>query len=355
MNDLSVVGLDLRAGSSVHVDDEPKYVWKAKGYAGDETLVCWHCYDGVDAPAGTRVPLLCRGGRKYGKVRTHFAHPSGQASHGGHRPKTLWHANAKQTIKRWAKNQPGVTEARTEYWTADGRRRSDVEALLTDGTHLVVEVQQQPLTDEDWTHRHHDYVAAGLVDVWLRHARLGVPGIARSEPQCHWLLSPELDTVGTPLTRPHSFDGDWWNRPDHRFRAPHHPPCPGDMTETRWAALTDFTIGPTGFALPITVLVELRNHASEAARLAETRRRLLTAASGNTGPGRVPPKPAEPIHSVAARRLPEPTEPDWHEVHRIDALPPDADPALRRYRCQICNWVTPEALTEGLHNFTEYP
>ncbi|MFD6666279.1 hypothetical protein ACFWDK_28440 [Micromonospora chalcea] len=71
MNDLSVVGLDLRSGSSVHVDDEPKYVWKTKGYGGDETLVCWHCYHGVDAPAGTRVPLLCRGGKKYGKVRTH--------------------------------------------------------------------------------------------------------------------------------------------------------------------------------------------------------------------------------------------------------------------------------------------
>ncbi|MEV4693528.1 hypothetical protein AB0K27_20795 [Micromonospora echinospora] len=71
MNDLSVVGLDLRSGSSVHVDDEPKYVWKTKGYGGDETLVCWHCYHGMDAPPGTRVPLLCRGGKKYGKVRTH--------------------------------------------------------------------------------------------------------------------------------------------------------------------------------------------------------------------------------------------------------------------------------------------
>lgn len=355
MSDLSVVGLDLHANSSVHVDDEPKHVWKAKGYGGDGTLVCWHCYHGVDAPAGTRVPLLCKGGKKYGKVRTYFAHPRGQAPPGGHSPETLWHANAKQTILRWAKQQPCVVEARTEYWTADGRRRSDIEVLLVDGTRVVIEVQQQPLTDEDWTRRHHDYVAAGLVDVWLWHSRLGVPGIARDEPQCHWLLSPELDTVGIPLARPHGFDGDWWNRPDHRLRALHYPPCPGDVTETRWAALTDFTIGPMGLVLPNTVLGALRGHASEAARRAETKRRRLTPASHRTRPGRVPPKPADPVQGVRARNSSEQVQPDWHEVHRIDALPPNANPALRRYRCQVCNWVPPEALTDGLHKLVEYP
>jgi hypothetical protein len=55
-----------------------------------------------------------------------------------------------------------------------------------------------------------------------------------------------------------------------------------------------------------------------------------------------------------------PIEPDgsnleFHEVHRIDALPPDADPDLRRYRCQICNWVTRAVLTDGIHKLIEYP
>jgi hypothetical protein len=44
-----------------------------------------------------------------------------------------------------------------------------------------------------------------------------------------------------------------------------------------------------------------------------------------------------------------------HEVHRIDALPPHADPELRRYRCQICNWVTNDVLTDGVHKLVEYP
>jgi hypothetical protein len=75
-----------------------------------------------------------------------------------------------------------VADARTEYWTADGRRRSDVEVHLADGTQIILEVQQQPLTDEAWTRRHSYYIAAGLIDVWLWHTNLGVPGIARDEP-----------------------------------------------------------------------------------------------------------------------------------------------------------------------------
>jgi hypothetical protein len=42
-------------------------------------------------------------------------------------------------------------------------------------------------------------------------------------------------------------------------------------------------------------------------------------------------------------------------VHRIDALPAQADPVLRRYRCQICNWVTGDVLTDDLHKLVEYP
>jgi hypothetical protein len=40
---------------------------------------------------------------------------------------------------------------------------------------------------------------------------------------------------------------------------------------------------------------------------------------------------------------------------RIDALPPHADPDQRRYRCQICNWVTRDVRTDGLHKLIEYP
>jgi hypothetical protein len=131
MSDLSVVGLDTCTGRSVHVDDAPKYVWNEKGYSGDHSLVCWHCFHGDRAAPGALVPLQCRGGRKYGKVRTYFAHPSGTAPVGGHHPETLWHANAKQTLVQWAKHQSGAADATMEYWTTDGRRRSDIKVRST--------------------------------------------------------------------------------------------------------------------------------------------------------------------------------------------------------------------------------
>lgn len=172
MGDLSVVGLDLRTERSVHVEDQPKHVWKAKGYNGDAKLVCWHCYHGIDMPTGTRVPLLYRGGKRYGKVRAHFAHPAGLGPPNGHHPETIWHANAKQTILNWARHHVGVTHARTEHWTVDRRRRSDVSVMFADGTRLAIEVQQQPVTDEEWTARHQDYARTGIVDVWLWHPRI---------------------------------------------------------------------------------------------------------------------------------------------------------------------------------------
>jgi hypothetical protein len=268
MSDLSVVGLATRTGRSVHVDDAPKHVWNEKGYTGDQSLVCWHCYHGADAPAGSLVPLQCRGGKKYGKVRTHFAHPPGMAPVGGHHPETLWHANAKQTLLRWARQQSSVADAVMEYWTADGRRRSDIQVSLHDGTQLVIEVQQQPLTDEAWTRRHQDYAAVGVTDIWLWHPRIGVPGIARDEPQCQWLLGSGHDAIGIPVARPHGYHDDWWNRPDHRIRAPHHPPCAGDQTDIRWHPVSGFTLGPTGLLLPTPIIAELREATAATAKKA---------------------------------------------------------------------------------------
>ncbi|WP_067504394.1 competence protein CoiA family protein [Actinoplanes sp. TFC3] len=348
MGDLSVVGFDTRTGRSVHVDDAPKHVWNQHGYGGTAPLVCWHCFHGDEAPPGTLVPLQCRGGRKYGKVRTHFAHPPGMAPAGGHHPETLWHANAKQTLLRWARQQPGVADAVTEYRTADGRRRTDVEVSLTDGTRLALKVQQQPLTDEAWTRRHQDYTAAGLTDIWLWHSRLGVPGIARDEPQCHWRLAADLNAIGVPLARPHGFDGAWWMRPDHRVRALHYPPCAGDPTEVRWTALADFTAGPTGLLLPATFIAELRDATAAVARKADRIRQRHSA----------PPTPKRPALQggrVNFGRVNPPAVHDLrvHEVHRIDALPPNADPELRRYRCQVCNWVTGDVLNDGIHKLVE--
>jgi hypothetical protein len=349
VGDLSVVGLDLRTGRSVHVEDQPKHVWKIKGYNGDATLVCWHCYHGIDMPAGTRVPLLYRGGKQYGKVRAHFAHPAGLGPPNGHHPETIWHANAKQTMLNWALRQAGVTDARTEYWTADGRRRSDVSVMFADGTRLAIEVQQQPVTDEEWTARHQDYAGAGIVDVWLWHPRIGVPGIVLAEPQCHWMLSADLERIGIPLASPHRRIGPWWQRPDQWPYAVHYPPCPGDKIRPQWVDLPSVAIDPGGIVLPASIRDELQEHTARAERLAEAyRRHHEDRRRGWANPP--PPLPlTDPSGEIAAEAV------ECHEVHRIDALPPHAEPSLRRYRCRICNWVPPEALTDGVHKLIEYP
>ncbi|MFF3539713.1 hypothetical protein ACFYXP_38080 [Streptomyces sp. NPDC002466] len=61
LDDLLVVGFGLETRREVHIGARPVEQWRARGYGRGETVVCLYCYRGVDAPAGTRVPLLARG------------------------------------------------------------------------------------------------------------------------------------------------------------------------------------------------------------------------------------------------------------------------------------------------------
>jgi hypothetical protein len=304
-------------------------------------------------PAGTRVPLLYRGGKQYGKVRAHFAHPAGLGPPHGHHSETIWHANAKQTILNWALRQPGVIDARTEYWTADGRRRSDVSVAFADGTRLAIEVQRQPVTDEEWTARHNDYASAGVVDVWLWHPRIGVPGIAAALPQCHWMLSADLDRIGIPLANPHRRIGPWWQRPEQWPYTTHYPPCPGDKIRPRWVDLTDVVIDRDGIVLPPAIQNELRGHTALAERLADAVRQHQEERRHTPVNPAPPQSPLASWTGVAAVVAADDLA--LHEVHRIDALPPHADPSLRRYRCRTCNWVPADVLTDGVHKLIGYP
>jgi hypothetical protein len=257
---------------------------------------------------------------------------------------------------RWASSQPAVVEARTEYWAADGRRRSDVEIRLNDGTQLVVEVQQQPLTDDAWTRRHDDYVSAGLVDVWLWHPTLGVPGIARDEPQCNWLLASDLSQIGAPLARSHPRDEGWWEQPNFRLYGLHYPPCPGDAVITRWTDINQYSVDGNGIRLPSSIQRELREQAARAASRARQTRERITATPVPT-PRRAKPSPPirQPTHVPRQPTPTAPPEPVWHEVHRIDALPPHADSAQRRYRCRTCGLVNGDVLADGKHKLISFP
>ncbi|MFJ8762933.1 hypothetical protein [Streptomyces cyaneofuscatus] len=109
--------------------------------------MCFYCFHGFEAPAGTRVPLVTRG-RLGGKVRRHFAHPPGQAPTGGHGPETVWHVTTKHFLAAWAWCRAGVDRVRLE--AVDGRPRpvGDVEVLLQDGTKIALEAQRKLMTDE---------------------------------------------------------------------------------------------------------------------------------------------------------------------------------------------------------------
>jgi hypothetical protein len=289
------------------------------------------------------VPLVYVG-KAYGKVRPHFRHYPGLGPPGGHHPETVWHHTAKQLIARWARSLPGVAEASVEHRTADGRRRSDVHIRLDNGTRLAIEVQQQPLTDRDWLARHHDYAAAGVIDVWLWHPNVGVPGIAVGQPQCDWQLSADLRQVGIPIAAGHARSPDGPEAVSGKpVEVEHHPPCPGDDLVFRWVPLRKLPLSPAGLGLPDDVDADLR-HAANSWRSKPTilDPHLPTAA-------RVLRQPAD-----SPKFLPPSTGFGRHELHRVDACPPAADLCQRRFRCQHgCESLGPEALIDGLHVLVE--
>ena len=109
-------------------------------------------------------------------------------------------------------------------------------------------------------------------------------------------------------------------------------------------------VDPAGIALPWSLYGELRGHAAEAARQARQVREQLAADP-------VPPSSTAPLSTMPTTRSPGTAAITSirHEVHRVDALHPQADPALRRYRCQICNLVTKDVLADGVHRLVGQP
>ncbi|GIH07543.1 hypothetical protein Rhe02_56100 [Rhizocola hellebori] len=248
MDDLLVVGMDLVTGRVVHVGDASADTWKIKGFGGDGTLVCRDCLDGDGVPAGTKVPLVYRG-RLHGKRRAHFAHPPGLGPKGGHWPETAWHRDAKKAIASWACWQPGFVSVCLERWTPDRRRRSDVRVTLREGPVIAIEVQQHAMTDSAWRKRHRDYASEGILDIWLWHQRVGVPGIALGEPQCHWQLNEQLDRIGMPIAHAHIGDAGNAAAPG-LWLGEHYPPCSGDRVRFAWQDLSDLTLsGRRGLVL----------------------------------------------------------------------------------------------------------
>jgi hypothetical protein len=227
-----VTGLDLVTGQEVHAGDREVPEWYKKGHNGDRTLVCLECCDGTDLPGGPRLVAVVPKGRKGGARRPHFAHPPGMAPPSGrHNPETLWHAEGKQRLRRWAQAQGAI--AQVEAWTDDGRRRSDVAITFPGGDRVALEVQLGDITDAEWLARHDDYFQAGITDVWFWHPSTWVPRVIFACGQPGWILDLAAGQIGLiyaqtvqpPVGTP---------REPPPCRAVHWPPCPSDPVDTLW-------------------------------------------------------------------------------------------------------------------------
>ncbi|MGW6875863.1 competence protein CoiA family protein [Streptomyces xanthophaeus] len=233
----------------MHIAEGPPERWKRLGYGGTGQLVCFYCFHGFEAPAGTRVPLVTRG-RLGGKVRRHFAHPPGQAPVGGHGPETVWHITTKHLLAAWAWSRPGVDRVRLEQWTEDHDRRADVEVLLRDGTKIALEAQRKLMTDDGWRARHRDYARQGVVDVWFWRPRVHFPHVVLDEGLPVWFYSVSKREAATSLGRPHSRAHQWWQASDLSVFGLHHPPCALDELERVTMPLAALGLGPGGAVLP---------------------------------------------------------------------------------------------------------
>ncbi|WP_432128056.1 competence protein CoiA family protein [Streptomyces sp. bgisy082] len=325
-DDLLVVGFDLESRREVHISEGPPERWKELGYGGTGQLVCFYCFHGFEAPAGTRVPLVVKG-RLGGKVRRHFAHPPGQAPLGGHSPETVWHITTKHTLAAWARSRPGVDRVRLEQWTEDYDRRADVEVLLLDGTKIALEAQRKLMTDDGWRTRHRDYARQGVVDVWFWRSRVHFPHIVLDEGLPVWFYSVSKKEAATALGRPHERVLQWWQAQDLSVFALHHPPCALDGLERVTMPLNAVGLEAGGAVLPQElrkrvldsqreVQEEVRRLKDDAARHARSVREAQERAyhaRQEPAPVRLPPVPAGTLVCEVCRR---PLDPLLAKVRR---------------------------------------
>ncbi|MEV5903406.1 competence protein CoiA family protein [Streptomyces sp. NPDC052127] len=333
-DDLLVVGFDLETQTEVHIGERPLEQWRTLGYGRRETVVCFYCWHGIDAPPATRVPLLARG-RIGGLVRPHFAHPANMAPPGGHSSETVWHINAKHRLARWASSLPNVTRVRLEQWTEQRNRRADVHVELADGARLALEAQRELITDELWQARHRDYAAAGLRDVWFMRPDTRIPHVLFAEGIPAWTLLHRDAAAEARLGEPHARGPQWWTR-DLRLFGPHHPPCAGDPVVRERFPLADLGLDASGVTLPPAMTERLAVQAARIQRDADqarTRHEQAQRRRHETST-RQRPRPWTPTPLPPVRPIPRPAEegpPVCEVCHR-----PLATPLVRFGRHILC-------------------
>lgn len=162
--------LDLDTGALVQipdcVNDADLEVIRRRSYRGIRRLVCALCREGVDAAAGTEVPLLLR--EPTGGHRAHFAHPAGRAPHTGqHSVEMMRQLGIRADLQQWALRQPGVATARGASQHRERERGQQIVIEFSGGQVVVLRVQAEPLTQGQWLAERAAYADAWVVDEWL--------------------------------------------------------------------------------------------------------------------------------------------------------------------------------------------
>jgi len=331
--DLLVIGLDLVTGQEVHACSRPVWEWRCKGHNGDRTLVCLDCFYGSDIDGAPRLVALVPKGRRGGVRRAHFAHPPGMGPACGHGRETIWHAKGKQRLCRWAKAHGGT--AKVEAYTPDRRRRSDVAVTLADGHKVAIEVQLGEVTDAEWLARHHDYVQAGIVDVWLWYAATWVPRVVFEAGQPGWILDLENDRLGMLYARPETPAG-MQRSGEQGCGEVHWPPCWGDQLGIQWMSVNSAQLAPEGIRPSEDAAADVVRQASARAAQADAPREERQAqvdvarAADRRTPAQVPAMRGE----LAERTAGDLSRP--HHASRYDARPPWSNPDTWWFRCNQC-------------------
>ena len=134
-------------------------------------------------------------GARISRTRRGWRRPVGR-----HHPESLWHAEAKQQIARWARDRGA--RARVEAWACDGRRRSDVAITLPGGGQMAAEAQLGDISDVQWLARHDDYARAGITDVWLWSSATWVLRVMFTSGQPGWILDLQHGKLGLTYALP---------------------------------------------------------------------------------------------------------------------------------------------------------
>lgn len=100
------------------------------------------------------------------KGRDGFRHMRGAD---GHSAESLFHAQAKELIRRWALSKDPLAMVEIEQATGSKSRRADVMIHWSSDSlpATAVEVQYSAMTVKSWQERHESYIAQGIVDLWL--------------------------------------------------------------------------------------------------------------------------------------------------------------------------------------------